>query len=816
MDILRSYLVNLGFHVERGSERQFEQSVGKATARVAEMGAAIEAMGVALVAVVTKMSDRFEDLYYASQRIGSSVENIRAFSFGLSQVGLKAGDAQAALEGLADKMRSSPATEGLLKSLGVQTRDAAGELRDTTQVFEEAMATLHKRYQGQSYFVGQNIAQSWFGVDPRTYLAMGRDFSEFESKQKERFRRYGADQQALAEQGKQFAQRFRDAQASVVTLAEKVFIGLSVRMMPALERFSAWMDKNGGLVADRLQHVLEGVWGLALGVGRIITKAADALVSLDKTTHGASTALLGLLAVWRLLNLGFLATPLGAAIGAIAALGVAIVGLFNDYQTWARGGASLFDWSAWKGSIDGAGKAFGDLADKLAVFGKQASDAVKGDLPSLVTAVSDLARSFVDLGSALAPIAGDFVKSVGPDAIRAVRSTIYGLTDTFEALAHSIRSAADALKGDWAGAASEAGKAAGDIGRNVMGDRSKANKTETDRDGQGRVVAVRRYDKDGVVIGGEGMPEFAGSDIIRHRLAEGEAARKRGPMGNFNDAMREQISGERMPVAAITHPADHGPVKTTVTGAPDVKLKNDRLPPLHPQDRSIFQKIADWLQGQPPPGAPAGSPFGESPRGPEGVRQTSAAVHAAAQQALTYFQSRGWSKAQAAGIVANLQYESAFNARAVGDNGQARGVAQWHPDRQRDFAQWAGHDLSRSTREEQLAFVQYELTQGHRQFAGAMLKHARTARDAGAIISRQYEAPAAGDMNADARGNLAEQIARMTPDAPQPAGGKSVTINSKTDIKVTGADAQQIATNTGREVGRKNADLVRSAGRVVQ
>ena len=304
-------------------------------------------------------------------------------------------------------------------------------------------------------------------------------------------------------------------------------------------------------------------------------------------------------------------------------------------------------------------------------------------------------------------------------------------------------------------------------------------------------------------------------DIVRQRLAEGDAARKRGPMGTFADAMHEQMTGERPPPVIAPHvvPPPQGPVKTTVTGAPDVKLKNDRLPPLHPQDRSIFQKIADFFAGQPPPGVLAGVPGGQLPHGAEGVRHANAHVQALAQSAVAYFQSRGWTHEQAAGIAANLQYESNFNPHGpAGDGGLARGIAQWHPDRQADFARHFGHDLSQSTLQEQLAFVDWELKQGQLrlQAAGARLRNARTAREAGAIVSRGYEAPAAGDLNADIRGNLAEQIARMKPDAPQPAGTRSVTINAPTTVTATGTTPNETAKAVGREIGRRNADLTRA------
>ena len=124
-------------------------------------------------------------------------------------------------------------------------------------------------------------------------------------------------------------------------------------------------------------------------------------------------------------------------------------------------------------------------------------------------------------------------------------------------------------------------------------------------------------------------------------------------------------------------------------------------------------------------------------------------------QAQRYFQSQGWTAAQAAGIVANLKRESAFNPQAVGDGGKAFGLAQWHPDRQEEFKRAFGKDIRNASLEEQLAFVQYELTQGREKAAGDRLRRASTANEAGAIVSQYYERPAAQGAEAALRGSMA-------------------------------------------------------------
>lgn len=127
------------------------------------------------------------------------------------------------------------------------------------------------------------------------------------------------------------------------------------------------------------------------------------------------------------------------------------------------------------------------------------------------------------------------------------------------------------------------------------------------------------------------------------------------------------------------------------------------------------------------------------------------------QIAMDYFSSRGWSKEQAAGLVANLETESHGNIGAKGDSGAAFGIGQWHPDRQAAFRQVFGKDIHQSTLQEQLAFVDWEMNNTEAR-AGAALKRATTAQGAGAAVSRYYERPRDVAGNMASRGQLASSI----------------------------------------------------------
>lgn len=101
----------------------------------------------------------------------------------------------------------------------------------------------------------------------------------------------------------------------------------------------------------------------------------------------------------------------------------------------------------------------------------------------------------------------------------------------------------------------------------------------------------------------------------------------------------------------------------------------------------------------------------------------------------------GWDKDHVNAIMKRLMVESGLNPAAVGDNGAAYGIAQWHPDRQADFAKIMGKDIHGSSVQEQLDFLNYELTKGNEQKAGARFRAAK-GDAAYASFTNDYERPA--------------------------------------------------------------------------
>jgi hypothetical protein len=134
-------------------------------------------------------------------------------------------------------------------------------------------------------------------------------------------------------------------------------------------------------------------------------------------------------------------------------------------------------------------------------------------------------------------------------------------------------------------------------------------------------------------------------------------------------------------------------------------------------------------------GAPTSLPTrtGEAPNYSKGKAETGTT-----QRAMKHFIDDGYTPQQSAGIVGNLVVESGLRTNIPGDGGVAYGIAQWHPDRQRNFQQVFGKSIKESSFDEQLQFVSHELKTTHAG-AGKAIRASKTEAQAAAVTDAAYE-----------------------------------------------------------------------------
>ena len=135
--IIEGFLVRLGFDIDQDGMLKFNANVGNAAKKVAAIGKAAAATGLAIGAAFAKSAHDVDRLYEVSNNTGASIKGFQAISRAVANVGGNAENVQAAFVALTDNVKQYGASfERYLKEkLGVSLYDAQGRVRDMADVF---------------------------------------------------------------------------------------------------------------------------------------------------------------------------------------------------------------------------------------------------------------------------------------------------------------------------------------------------------------------------------------------------------------------------------------------------------------------------------------------------------------------------------------------------------------------------------------------------------------------------------------------------------------------------------------------------------
>jgi len=158
---------------------------------------------------------------------------------------------------------------------------------------------------------------------------------------------------------------------------------------------------------------------------------------------------------------------------------------------------------------------------------------------------------------------------------------------------------------------------------------------------------------------------------------------------------------------------------------------------------------------------------------------------------LGFWMSQGYTKEQAAGIMANMQAESGGNAGSVGDGGAAHGLFQWHEKRRQAIKAGTGIDINTASKADQMKAAAWEMKNGHTGFNDAYFRTLGGADQAGAYFATNFEHPANALAKSISRGKSALSIASSLSSAS--SGPVNVKID-KIEVVTQATDANAIAT----------------------
>lgn len=319
-EVIKEFLVGLGFQVEESEVKKFDNFLAGGEKRLLEFGGIALTAAASIQASVTVIADQFEKLYYSSQRTGTSVSNLQAFRFGAEQIGISAEATTAAVDAMVRSMQLQPGLPGLMARFGVNPN----QLNKAEQLLQ-LMERLHK----MPDYLGSRYAQM-FGISDEFYRMMTPKRIAEEREWEALFRKLaadaGVDPDKLSEDSKAFRNEVRVLQAELMLFSMQVESSL----LPVIQKFTKFLQA--------IDHILtsSNKWAKDNLPGGGALPAAEGILAAFGAAWGTKK-LLGML-----LGRGAAAAAgagAGAGAGAVAAEGAAKVLLYDQFGNAIAGAA---------------------------------------------------------------------------------------------------------------------------------------------------------------------------------------------------------------------------------------------------------------------------------------------------------------------------------------------------------------------------------------------------------------------------------------------------------------------------------------------
>jgi hypothetical protein len=320
-DVIKEFLVGLGFKVDQKGVKEFTTGIDTATKSVVRLVTVIAGASLTVAAGVSAFASNLEGLYFASQRVGSSAESLKSAEYAARDLGASADEARGSIEGIAKFLRDNPGGEDFLKGIGVQTRDANGNLRDTADM----LVNIGQKLKAMPWYQANQYA-GVLGIDERTLRAIQDDkFGAKLEQNRKKLRDSGLDQ--ATKDAHSFMEVLRSVGLQFETFSIKVQAALMGKLGPDLQRFAEWFQQNGPMIANRIADIAVKIIDFVEKSGPYLQKIWDFFVKLDEATDGWSTRIIVLLGLLNALGALSLISGITRLAGAFLSLGGSISGL---------------------------------------------------------------------------------------------------------------------------------------------------------------------------------------------------------------------------------------------------------------------------------------------------------------------------------------------------------------------------------------------------------------------------------------------------------------------------------------------------------
>lgn len=303
-DVIREFLVSLGFKVDESGLRKFKEGVGSATKVSKELGVtAVEAAG-AVTAAITAIAQQYEDLYFTSLRTQTTVSTFRTFEYGSRAIGISAEQAASSLEQLNLQMKLNPGREALANMLGVKTvgREVKAVYTDLIGVF----ARMTREGGPMGFAVASQYANQ-FGISPSELLRriqLRDQEAAAEARYADKLRESGLNMDELARKSHDYNQQLRDLGSSIGLVWDQTANKWLPSMTNTVKFLTDWADfavragKNTDGLSSSVLALVSALGGLKLAAAFLarlgITGAVGGAAAVGGTAAAGLLAAAGL------------------------------------------------------------------------------------------------------------------------------------------------------------------------------------------------------------------------------------------------------------------------------------------------------------------------------------------------------------------------------------------------------------------------------------------------------------------------------------------------------------------------------------------
>ena len=270
--VLKEFLVSLGFQLDQAGLKKFTSGVNDATKRVMAIGAAVLGAAAAVEEFVKHVSQSMEKLYYASQRTGATVGSLQALQQAAEKTGMATNQITDSVEAFTDVLRSVPGSEGLLEQMGIDVNQ-----KDKVKEYFDLMGKLRELAQKgpANYAVAEQLAGQ-FGTGKSAFLDifnnLDRVMAEYQ-KALDLQKQSNQNLDKLARDSVEMMNIFRDVENRFTVIGQK----LDSLILPAVEKWGRGMerildattrlidkfDKSGWM--EKILHPIDALMGRSSG-----------------------------------------------------------------------------------------------------------------------------------------------------------------------------------------------------------------------------------------------------------------------------------------------------------------------------------------------------------------------------------------------------------------------------------------------------------------------------------------------------------------------------------------------------------------------